>query len=211
VIHRFSAEQGMQYQGGEAISVLYPVLLKVPETFRQLKFKEKTVFLGRYARQSLRISGEYSGLYPEELKKNKKGKPLSCRGIYWSISHKPGCTAGIVAPFDTGIDIEKIKPVSTPLFRRICSAEENDLFKTDNMDLIFFRCFTSKEAVLKLIGTGLQGMKGVRVIEVPDNLNTVLMAGGDVYMVEHFIVDGYISSVVKGDSRVIWDYIDPDF
>ena len=211
MIHRFSVEKGVKYQEETIISVLYPVLLKVPETYWQLKLKDKTIFLGRYARQSLRISGEYSGFYPEQLKKNKNGKPLSCDGIYWSVSHKPGCTAGIVARSDTGIDIEKIKPVSIPLFRRICSTEEKDLFKTDNMDLVFFRCFTSKEAVLKLIGTGLQGMKGVKIIEVPDNLNTVLMAGGDIYRVEHFIVDGYISSVVKGDSRVIWDYIGPDF
>ncbi len=198
------------YQEETDISVLYPVLLKVPETFRLLKAKDKTILLGRCARQSLRISGEYSGFYPERLRKNKKGKPLACRGIYWSVSHKPDCTAGIVARSDTGIDIEKIKPVSIPLFKRICSQEEKDLFKTDNINLIFFKCFTSKEAVLKLIGTGLQGMKGVRVIEVYDHLNTVLMADDDIYRVEHFIVDGHISSVVKGDSRVIWDYIDPD-
>lgn len=198
------------YREETDISVLYPVLLKVPETSRLLKSRDKTIFPGRYARQSLRISGEYSGFYPDKLKKNKKGKPLSCRGIYWSISHKPGCTAGIVARSDTGIDIEKIKPVSIPLFKRICSPEEKGLFETDNINLIFFRCFTSKEAVLKLIGTGLQGMRGVRVIEVPDHLNTVLMADDDIYRVEHFIVDGYISSVVKGDSRVIWNYIDPD-
>jgi len=198
------------YREETDISVLYPVLLKVPETSGLLKSGDKTIFPGRCARQSLRISGEYSGFYPEKLKKNKKGKPLSCRGIYWSISHKPGCTAGIVARFDTGIDIEKIKPVSIPLFKRICSPEEKCLFETDNINLIFFRCFTSKEAVLKLIGTGLQGLKGVRVIEVPDHLNAVLMVDGDIHRVEHFIVDGYISSVVKGDSRVIWNYIDPD-
>ncbi len=167
------------------------------------------ISLTRYARQSLRISGEHSGFYPEYLKKTKTGQPLPCGTIYWSITHKPECVAGLVSRSCVGIDIEKIKPVADFLFRRICNVREKGLFEQDDANLVFFRCFTAKEAVLKLLGIGLKGMDGARIIEAPDCLNTILTYGNDIYRVEHFIVDGNLASVVKGQSKVIWDYIDP--
>ncbi len=189
---------------------IYPVILTVPGgASESAKRRDKITQLGRYARQSLRLSGEYSGFYPEYLLKDKDGRPIPYGDIYWSISHKLGCVAGIVSRSGTGIDIEKIKPVSDSLFKRICSADERKLFKQDDYNLAFFRSFTSKEAVLKLLGTGLKGMGGVKIVEAPDSSNTILMYLNYIYRVEHFMVNGYLVSVVKENSTVLWNYIDP--
>lgn len=135
--------------------------------------------------------------------------PLPCGGIYWSITHKPGCVAGLVSRSGAGIDIEQIKPVSSYLFKRICSKREKALFGKDDENLVFFKCFTAKEAVLKLLGIGLKGLACIKVIQITDILNTILEYNNCIYLVEHFIVDGHVASVVKGRSKVVWDYINP--
>ncbi len=162
---------------------------------------------GRYARHALRISGEYSGFYPDKINKDKKGRPKPCNGIYWSITHKADCVAGIVSNSPVGIDIEKIKPVSDPLFKKICDPEERRLFKFDDRDLIFFRCFTAKEAVLKLTGVGLKGLDDTRIVDTSGQSGIMAEYKGNVYKIEHLIIDGFIISVVKNNAKIIWDYI----
>jgi 4'-phosphopantetheinyl transferase len=156
-----------------------------------------------WAVKSLQTSGERSGFYPEKLIKGVKGQPLPYNDIFWSVSHKGDYAAGIVSKSAAGIDIEKIKDVSVPLFKRIVSKDEQNCFKKDD-EHVFFRCFTAKEAVLKAVGVGLTGLSDVSIIKVIGSENVLLMYKNDEYKVEHIFFNDYIASVVKNDCNVNW-------
>jgi len=82
------------------------------------------------------------------------------------VSHKGDYAAGIVSKSAAGIDIERIKDVSVPLFKRIVSKDEQNCFKKDD-EHIFFRCFTAKEAVLKAIGDNAHvNWKDIKILNV---------------------------------------------
>ena len=188
---------------------LYPVILRVPQSIRLLRGRPKFQALGRHARQSLRISGQRSGFYPEKLLKGKSGEPLSCGGVHWSISHKTNFVAGIVSLEPAGIDIERVKPVTQGVFEKIVTLEEVACFgNCDYLDL-FFRVFTAKEALLKLRGVGLAGLSGVKVVGAPEANLTLVQYQGDVSTVEHFWVDGHICSVVRKEADLVWDCVNP--
>jgi len=187
---------------------LYPVILRVPQSIRLLKGRPQFETLGRHARQSLRISGQRSGFYPDLLLKGKSGEPLPCGGVHWSISHKPDFVAGVVSLEHVGIDIERLKPVTQGVFEKILTLEESACFENRDPVDVFFRAFTAKEALLKLRGVGLSGLSGVKVVGAPEAKLTLVQYQGDVSTVEHFWVDGHICSVVRGEADVVWDCVD---
>jgi len=189
--------------------ILYPVILRVPQSIRLLKGRPNFEALGRHARQSLRISGQRSGFYPEKLLKGKSGEPLSCGGVHWSISHKPDFVAGIVSLEPVGIDIERVKPVTQGVFEKILTLEEAACFGNCGPLDLFFRAFTAKEALLKLRGVGLAGLSGVKVVGVPEANLTLVQYQGDVSTVEHFWVDGHICSVVRKEADLVWECVNP--
>jgi len=194
-------------KGVESLT-LYPVILRVPQSIRLLSGRPKFEALGCHARQSLRISGQRSGFYPDLLLKGKSGEPLPCGGVHWSISHKPDFVAGIVSLEPVGIDIERLKPVTKGVFEKILTLEEAACFGNGDPVDTFFRAFTAKEALLKLRGVGLSGLSGVKVVGAPEAKLTLVQYQGDVSTVEHFWVDGHISSVVRGEAHVFWDCVD---
>ncbi|MEA2059507.1 MAG: 4'-phosphopantetheinyl transferase superfamily protein [Thermodesulfobacteriota bacterium] len=184
--------------------MLYPIICKVPQTAGSLGKKALTAALSCYARDTLMLSGQFSGFFPKVLKKDPNGAPIASSGVNWSIAHKPDYVCGVVSRDKTGIDLEKIKPVSEALFNRICTQQEAGLFPYDPRSLVFFRVFTAKEAVLKAAGVGLKGLSRVRVTEVPDALNIHVLYDNQGYEVAHFFVDQYIVSVVKQRETVAW-------
>ena len=123
------------------------------------------------------------------------------------VSHKKEYAAGLVSKSAAGIDLEKIKKVSVFLFKRIVGKKEKQCFKEDDSDIIFFRCFTAKEAVLKAVGIGLIGLSHINVIKVEDSENLLLKYKNIEYKVEHVFFDKHIASVVKDNYKVEW-YID---
>ena len=134
--------------------------------------------------KSLHASGQKFGFFPEKLEKGENGQPLPSNNIFWSVSHKDEYTAGLVSKSIAGIDVEKIKNISLPLFNRIVSQKEKKCFKTDEDKIIFFRCFTAKEAVLKAVGVGLVGLSHISVIKVEDFLNMLLKYKNKEYKVQ---------------------------
>jgi len=153
---------------------------------------------------SLKASGKLSGFFPEKLLKGDNGRPLPSNGVFWSLSHKNGYAAGLVSKSPAGIDIEKIKNISDPLFQRIVSNREKKCFEINDQKIIFFRCFTAKEALLKYVGIGLAGLADVNVIKVKDFYNLILVYQGIKYKVEHIFFDKYIASIVKDNYKIKW-------
>ncbi len=164
-------------------------------------FKQKNRLLKQCAREALNASSVRSGLFLEKLEKDEKGRPLPSNNFFWSISHKNEFAGGVVSKSAIGIDIEKIKNISTHLFNRIVSSEEKKCFKKDDDPTIFFRCFTAKEAVLKAVGVGLPGLKDIVATKAEDPLTLCLDYKNIAYKVEHIFFNKYIATIVKDDSR----------
>jgi len=187
---------------------LYPVILRVPRADTSPGGASAVKTLSRFARQALRISGERTGSYPRVLLKGEAGEPLASQGVHWSIAHKPYFVAGVVSSSPAGIDLERPRPVSDSLFKRILTPEELDCFGGNDRVEIFFRTFTSKEAVLKTMGVGLAGLARVRVVGAPQTNTTLVDDGVNSYTVDHFWVDDHLASVVRGGGEVVWETVD---
>ncbi len=86
--------------------------------------------------------------------------------LFFNISHSHNTVTAVVSDETVGIDIEKIRPVSLKLAKRVCSASELIyVFGRDTVDfdaecahdvlVRFFEIWTIKEAYFKCIGTGI--------------------------------------------------------
>lgn len=87
-------------------------------------------------------------------------------GLFFNISHSKNVITAVISDKTVGIDIEKIRPVSLKLAKRVCTPNElNYVFGTDDADFDaeyppkvterFFEIWTIKEAYFKCIGTGI--------------------------------------------------------
>ena len=183
---------------------LFPVVLKVPEHIRELPTPQRVKALGVLAREGVSLSARETSVTIREFPKGNRGQPLPWRDVHWSLTHKPLYVAGVVSLYLVGIDIELIKPVSSRLFGRICSEQEAGLFHATPREIVFFRCFTAKEAVLKLHGVGLSGLSNVSVVDVFDSLHLEISYKGVFTRVEHFMLDGHLASIAGMKTNVVW-------
>ncbi len=105
--------------------------------------------------------------------KSEKGKPyLKEAPVHFNISHSGDY---VVAAFcdvsETGIDVEKIKPVNFEIAERFYSeAEKKVLFSKKGIEKLeyFFDLWTMKESYLKLLGKGLTKPLGTFTITGSD-------------------------------------------
>jgi 4'-phosphopantetheinyl transferase len=184
-------------------SILYPVILAVPDKEQKLTGREKVANLSNHARRALEISAQKSCIELSDLTKNENGAPLPFGGNYWSLTHKPRYVGGVIAPTQIGIDIEKIRPCSKALFRKTANESEWGLSGADSFKL-FFRYWTSKESVLKASGTGIRDLSKCRIVQIIDRNHLVINYEDRKWLIEHFYFDGHIASVVKNDFDVEW-------
>jgi 4'-phosphopantetheinyl transferase len=185
---------------------LFPVVMPVLEARHKLSGKEQVVHLSRIAREALKLSAEKSRARLGELLKDEKGVPCPVAGNYWSLSHKPKYVAAVVSKDKVGIDIEEMKPRAESLFAYVASDEEWGL-KEKSWD-IFFRYWTAKEAILKVIGIGISGVKTCRIISVPDENHITLDYKGQFFLVEQLRYKNHIVSVLKDDNQIEWVVLD---
>jgi len=183
--------------------VIYPVILPVPEKDRQLIGREKVASLSRHARRALEISARKSGIVVSELLKDENGVPLPFNGTYWSLTHKPRYVGAVVAAARIGIDIEKIRPCSQALIKKVTDDRERNLADA-NSPVVFFRFWTSKECVLKAAGTGIKDLSKCRVVEIIDDDHLVVGYQGRQWRIEHLFFDDHIASVVHNDFEIKW-------
>lgn len=117
-----------------------------------------------------RVLSERLGILPESLVfgVSDKGKPHLCGGGYFfSVSHSGDIAAVAVNKAkETGIDVEKIRPVNSRIAKRIFSESDirfvfgddtvPDGEITDREALVrFFKVWTYKEAFVKMTGEGI--------------------------------------------------------
>jgi len=183
--------------------VIYPVILSVPESTKDLTRRDRVKYLSRHARRALEISAEKSGIELGELIKEDNGSPLPFDGTYWSVTHKPEYVGGVVASEQIGIDIEKIRPCSKALFKKTADEREWALADTDPLTL-FFRYWTSKEAVLKAGGKGLTDLSKCRIAQITDDNNLIIKYKNKRWMVEQIFCKGHVASVIKTTLHIKW-------
>lgn len=190
-------------------TLIYPVILPVPRESRQLPVREQVAYLSRYARYALKLSAEKRQVRIDifNLPKDAAGAPLPVDGLYWSVTHKPDYAAGVVSYKRIGLDIEKIRPVSEGLFRKISDEHEANLSVADRIT-IFFRYWTSKEAVLKAAGTGLKGLSRCKIVQILDDSHLIISFENREWLVEHFYFEGHIASLVINAGEVKWLLLD---
>nr|NJM01557.1 4'-phosphopantetheinyl transferase superfamily protein [Desulfobacula sp.] len=168
--------------------------------------KEKTRALSRLARECAAASALESNLAVSRFETDASGVPLPSNGVFWSLSHKPEAVAGVASTKAVGIDIEKLKPVSHALFRRVVDETEALCFPGRDRVLVFFRVFTAKEAVLKRAGVGLQGLSRAKIHDVRDDRTLLVRYLDKNYPVEHFYFDGCLASVTKDKVDIEWRF-----
>ena len=183
--------------------VIYPVILSVPADAKELTRRERVKYLSRHARRALKISAEKSGIQLGELIKEDNGSPMPSGGNYWSVTHKPEYVGGVIASEKIGIDIEKIRPCSKALFKKTADSREWALSDTDPMKL-FFRYWTSKEAVLKAGGKGLTDLSKCRIVQITDDHNLIINYKNKKWFIEQHFFKDHVASVIKTASRIEW-------
>ena len=76
--------------------------------------------------------------------------------VHFSISHCSQAVGCLLSDRPCGLDIERIRPVKEGLVRYTMNAAEAEaVFAAPCPELMFTRLWTQKEAVLKLLGTGI--------------------------------------------------------
>ena len=93
-------------------------------------------------------------LKEEDIFYNQYGKPY-IKSKFFNISHSGNYVLLIIADNETGIDIQKIKSININNFNSILSDNEKNTLNK-NSDFTFYKIWTRKESVIKLLGVGLK-------------------------------------------------------
>ncbi len=187
------------------IHTLHPVILPVPEEVSEYKPRDRVVFLSAHARNALKLCAQKCGISLADFEKDKNGVPLPVDGIHWSVTHKNEYVAGVLSSQPVGIDIEKIEPCSRGLFRKTAAEAEWALAdqSTDEFT-IFYRYWTSKEAVVKTSTAGIKDLLKCRIHQIIDDHHLEIEYLNQRWQIEHFFFNDHIASIVKNDFEIDW-------
>ncbi len=183
--------------------IIFPVILEVPENERNLNGRKKVEALSARARFALEVSSIKSGVNLGCLAKNEDGAPVPFDGNFWSVTHKSEYVGGVIARMETGIDIEKIKPCSKALCNKIADPVEWALSDSDR-EILFFRFWTSKEAVLKAARTGISGLSVCRIEKILSDNSLIVNYNNKRWEIRHNFFNGHIASVVANGIDIEW-------
>ncbi|HUU84702.1 MAG TPA: 4'-phosphopantetheinyl transferase superfamily protein [Phycisphaerae bacterium] len=183
--------------------ILHPVLMPVPggaDLPRPERMPAQRLVSARAVDESARLSG----LAPRQWPRDADGVPMPSEGIYWSLSHKPAWTAGVVSDGRVGIDLEAIRPRrDTLLFDKVAGADEWALIGDRNWPN-FFRLWTANEATLKANSFGIGRLSDCRIAAVHDETHLTTLFEGREWGIEHFYHDDHVAAVTAGVGGVAW-------
>ncbi len=125
------------------------------------------------------------------------GKPYLADGTFcFNLSHSGTLAVLAVGESEIGIDVEKVRPVSESLEKRVCSEREQAYLAKcgAGREEEFFRIWTAKESVMKYDGRGL--LLPFREIEaIPTARGLTARFGGAELGIKEFAVRGFRGSV----------------
>jgi 4'-phosphopantetheinyl transferase len=150
------------------------------------------------------MSAQKSEVKIGSLCKDADGVPLPSDGIYWSLTHKPKYVGAVVGLTRVGIDLENIRSRSRALLKRTADEAEWALGDRHSWKL-FYRYWTSKEAVVKAVGSSiLKDLSECRVVEIIDQNNLVINYRDRRWHIQHFYFNNHIASIVKDSFTINW-------
>ena len=127
--------------------------------YKRWQDRQATLFGKLLLLRVLRMKFRDAGMQKfQSLEITRYGKPFIPGGPEFSISHSGDMV--VVAVFQSGvvgIDVEKIRAVNLDDFSRYLPEVANlhEKYDADQVNNLFFDCWTQKEAVLKGYGKGL--------------------------------------------------------
>lgn len=122
--------------------------------------------------KALREEGIFKELPEFYYNKNKKPFLKNYQGWHFNISHCKTAVCCVLSRYEVGIDIEEVKEYKESLATYICNEEElHTIHHSDNQANDFYKLWTRKEAVFKLIGTGIT--KDIKNIMHTDNVHVI--------------------------------------
>jgi 4'-phosphopantetheinyl transferase len=187
--------------------ILHPVLMSVPGG-ADLPRSQRLSAQRSVSRQAVDESARLCGLAPRGWPRDGRGVPVPADGIYWSLTHKPAWTAGVVSDDPVGIDIEAISPRrNTILFDKLAGADEWAIAGGRTWPN-FFRLWTAKEATLKANSVGIGRLGECRVVAVHDETHLTVAFQGREWTVEQFYHDGHVAAVTAGADEVVWTVLE---
>lgn len=187
------------------IRTLFPVILPVPEEVREYRPRDRVVFLSAHARRALALCAQKCNINLAELPKDNDGVPRPVDGIFWSVTHKNEYVGGVLSSQPVGIDIEKIEPCSRGLFRKTATEAEWALAGQPADEFtVFYRYWTSKEAVVKTSTAGIKDLLKCRICEIIDDHHLEIEYLDKRWQVEHLFFDGHVASVIRNDFKIEW-------
>lgn len=101
---------------------------------------------------------EYTDDTPLLLGKHGKPSLEEYPHIHFNLSHSSGIAACVVSDAECGIDCENVGLYRQKVADRVCTEAEKAMLAEASgkeLDLLFFRLWTLKEAFIKAIGVGL--------------------------------------------------------
>jgi 4'-phosphopantetheinyl transferase len=192
-----------------AHETIYPVMLKASPEPQALSGRERVLFLRQFARRAVVLSAERMGVSLSALLNDPDGKPIPVNECFWSLSHKPEIVAGVAARQPVGIDIETVRPVRSGLMERITDSDERRLVEPVT-ELMFFRFWTAKEAVLKAVGIGLRCLSHCKIHRILDEKALVISCHQKYWRVEHAFHGHHVASVACQGHHIKWRWIFPE-
>jgi 4'-phosphopantetheinyl transferase len=200
------------------------------ERVRAARYRDP--LLGRrfvIGRASLRrVLGQWLGRNPNDIRFTycAAGKPeladADAADLYFNVTHSgPVALIALSPGRPVGIDVERVRPdfAGDEIAARFFSAREQEMLLTlpaAERIAAFFRCWTRKEAFIKLLGAGLAfPLDEFDVSLLPDLPARLLGLHGDAEAAKRFSMreiaapPGYFAAVVVegpiSDVREFWD------
>ena len=94
---------------------------------------------------------------------NEHGQPRIEGGPCFSISHCKNAIAVAISHSPIGIDIEHLRTAKPELVARTMNQREQErIWQSETPDWAFTELWTQKEAVLKMLGTGITSLDGIK-------------------------------------------------
>ncbi len=129
---------------------------KKVDSYRLCKDKQLSLGAGVLLEQELQRLGitEYSLAYGE----HRKPYLADNESVFFNLSHSGTLAACVFYKREIGLDIQKIKPVSEKLIKKVTTDTEYDYLMScgeDERRFLFFRLWTAKESYMKYLGSGL--------------------------------------------------------
>ena len=182
-----------------------PVVMEVPDHAQTLRGEARVEDLALRGRDAVAMSAMASGHAVPAFDKDREERPMPSHGVHWSLAHKPTMVAGVTSVEPVAIDVERIRPRADYQIAGALDNAELELLGGDAVHA-YFCAWVAKEAVLKQVGVGLQGLSRARVTKAWSD-HAYVMFEDIEYPVTFAFFSGHVAAVTGRPELVDWRFV----